>query len=380
MRDLLVGMQSWLVGLLVGLGQSALLVSLPLLVIHTPVSARGWTLLIALGSIMFMPAAPLWGGWGDRHGYRRALLICLVGYAASYAVLAIGAQQQHAVLAWLILARVIYGPATAGLVTNIQAWTVAMAEPGRQVHALANVSMSLNVGRILGPVLAALLIPLHWTGPMWGAVAMAVLVFPMVWRLPEPPSASRSSETAHVPVSPQRLWLGAALGLACLMAIIPYLLPMHLQLGLTFTAEEASRWMGIVLTLVALGMLAAQLALKAHATPARLMKPGLALMLGGLPLIVFGPNIIVLIGGVLLLGAGAAWITPGYTAAYVGQGPRGKLSGQLQSMHTLGYGLAAVLVLPALPDALHWGWLAALGMFGLLALSILVGRQAASGQ
>lgn len=375
MGEVLVKMQSWLVALLVGLGQSALLVSLPLLVEHTAVSARGWTLLIALGSIMFMPAAPLWGGWGDRHGYRRALLICLVGYALSYAVLAIGAQQHYGALAWLILARVIYGPATAGLVTNVQAWTVAMAEPGKQVHALAIVSMSLNVGRIIGPVLASLLVPLHWTGPMWGAVAMAVLVFPLVWRLPEPPATSRQGQASEPPVVPQRVWLGAALGLACLMAIIPYLLPMHLQLELTYDAEAASRWMGIVLTLVALAMLAAQLVLKAHAAPARLMVPGLALMLGGLPLIVFGPHITVLIGGIVLLAAGAAWITPGYTAAYVGRGPRGKLSGQLQSMHTLGYGLAAVLVLPALPNALHWGWLAALGMLGLLAGSVWLGKR-----
>lgn len=204
---------------------------------------------------------------------------------------------------------------------------------------------------------------------------MAVLVFPLVWRLPEPPATSRQGQASEPPVVPQRVWLGAALGLACLMAIIPYLLPMHLQLELTYDAEAASRWMGIVLTLVALAMLAAQLVLKAHAAPARLMVPGLALMLGGLPLIVFGPHITVLIGGIVLLAAGAAWITPGYTAAYVGRGPRGKLSGQLQSMHTLGYGLAAVLVLPALPNALHWGWLAALGMLGLLAGSVWLGKR-----
>ncbi len=375
MKDRLVSMQSWLVALLVGLGQSALLVSLPLLVMNTTVSARGWTLLIALGSIMFMPAAPFWGSWGDRHGYRRALLICLLGYALSYAVLAIGAQQQYGALAWLIAARVIYGPSTAGLVTNLQAWTVAMAPAERQVHALANISMSLNVGRIVGPVLASLLLPLHWTGPMWGAVVMAMLLLPMVWALPEPAANTHPAVNEAGDRRPRRAWLGVALGLACLMALIPYLLPMHLQLELAFSAEQASRWMGLLLTVVALGMLCAQVVLKTLTTPSRLMRPGIVLILCGLPLIVFGASLAGLIAGMLLVAFGAAWLPPGYTAAYVGEGPRGKRSGQLQSMHTLGYGLAAVLAMPALPDALHWGWLASTAMLLLLAVSQAWGRR-----
>ncbi|GAL38189.1 putative membrane protein [Vibrio maritimus] len=57
--------QLWVIGAtaaLMGIGQNGLLVSLPFLVEQSAFDLPTWSILIALGSFLFLPSAPYWVG------------------------------------------------------------------------------------------------------------------------------------------------------------------------------------------------------------------------------------------------------------------------------------------------------------------------------
>ncbi|SQD78575.1 hypothetical protein [Moritella yayanosii] len=65
------GVQLSIIGLiaaLMGIGQNGLLVSLPFLVTHSVFSLPTWSIIMAIGSFLFLPAAPFWGRYSDKHG------------------------------------------------------------------------------------------------------------------------------------------------------------------------------------------------------------------------------------------------------------------------------------------------------------------------
>ena len=72
---------------LMGIGQNGLLVSLPFLVEQSAFSLPTWSILIAIGSILFLPSAPFWGRQSDKHGPKKVVIQALVGMAVSFAFL-----------------------------------------------------------------------------------------------------------------------------------------------------------------------------------------------------------------------------------------------------------------------------------------------------
>lgn len=49
-----------LIAALMGIGQNGLLVSLPFLVEHSAFGLPTWSIVIAIGSFLFLPSAPFW--------------------------------------------------------------------------------------------------------------------------------------------------------------------------------------------------------------------------------------------------------------------------------------------------------------------------------
>ena len=78
-----------LISALMGIGQNGLLVSLPFLVEHSAFSLPTWSAFIAIGSLLFLPSAPFWGRYSDKHGPKKVVLQALSGMAVSFALLAL---------------------------------------------------------------------------------------------------------------------------------------------------------------------------------------------------------------------------------------------------------------------------------------------------
>ncbi|WP_081721620.1 MFS transporter [Salinivibrio socompensis] len=146
---------------LMGIGQNGLLVSLPLLVAQGGFSLSTWAVIIAVGSVLFLPAAPFWGRISDQYGPKFVVLQALIGMAMSFALLltaTLGAQNSLSQWPWLalaLLARVIYGLTVAGMVPANQHWAVLLAGEARRMQAITSISIGLSLGRLAGPLIAS---------------------------------------------------------------------------------------------------------------------------------------------------------------------------------------------------------------------------------
>ncbi|QUJ68755.1 MFS transporter [Photobacterium sp. GJ3] len=357
-----------LIAALMGIGQNGLLVSLPFLVEHSAFGLPTWSVVIAIGSFLFLPAAPFWGSYSDRNGPKGVVLQALAGMAISFLLLLIFtalsdtfSEQTYLWLAGLVLARIIYGCTVAGMVPASQHWAILLCGSQHRLQAITSVSIGLSTGRLVGPLLAMGALKLHIYAPLILMVAFPVVAFLGACWLPKPvftpttpPTTQQQRKLPDVSLLP---FLLTGLLLCAVVALLQYSLSPLIGSITTWTTDEISQAIGLLLTLSAAFTLLTQVLV------IKKKKLGIESMyrLGAIAL---------LIGFVLFLNTafwiftlamvasaiGAALLVPAYTSMATQTNPdqSGKIAGLISMSHTLGYGLAsllasAVVISPQLP-------------------------------
>lgn len=366
---------------LLGLGQSGLLVALPVLVARFGLPLSQWAGLILLGSMLFLIGSPFWGRVADRHGARLVVMQALIGYTLSFAMIgatlwlsAQGVLSTVAMLALLALARVLYGLTVSGMVPACQQWALALHADEDRISALAAISAGLSGGRLLGPLIAAASLSLSAYAPFAVMLLCALLALALLRGVPRPaPKPRAQTQAASLLPAPSNLpYLGMALLLAMSVSLMQLGLPTALQQALDVNATRASHLLGILLSLGALGALSTQLGVVrsrrlSGRTLLTLGSIGLAL---GYALLAQADALVWFIPGILIASIGAALAVPGYTDAATRQQAQGASAGFLGMAHTLGYGGATLAVsLIAAPHLLHLALIAALLLLALVPLA-----------
>ncbi|WP_110690060.1 MFS transporter [Salinicola endophyticus] len=392
---------------LLGLGQNGLLVMLPVLVAHFGMPLSQWAGLILLGSMLFLVGSPFWGGVADRRGARPVVVQALLGYLLSFALIAAalwasvaGLVAPMTMLVLLAVARVLYGLTVSGMVPACQQWALALHPGGERLAALAAVSAGLSSGRLLGPLLAAASLSLSVYAPFALMLVAGLLALVLLPGVPQPTrdtgalegdaldnraidngaidknaldhraidsdtrngaagaaAQARPGLGRRLPPRSNLAYLAMALLLAMSVSLMQLGLPASLQQALAIDATRAGHWMGVLLSLGAVGALATQLGVvRARRLESRALlglgAMGLALgyaLLAGTATLVFAPGLDLGLGvlfalGVVLASTGAALAVPGYTEAATRHQAQGTSAGLLSMAHTLGYGLAALCV------------------------------------
>ncbi|HET8791529.1 MAG TPA: MFS transporter [Modicisalibacter sp.] len=370
---------------LLGLGQNGLLVALPVLVARFGLPLSQWAGLILLGSMLFLIGSPFWGRVADRHGARLVVMQALAGYTLSFAMIAAalwltaqGMLSSAAMLALLVLARVLYGLTVSGMVPACQQWALALH--GREdrgegrIAALASISAGLSAGRLLGPLVAAASLSFSAYAPFVIMLLGALLALALLRGVPRPaPKPRAQTQAASLLPAPGNLpYLGMALLLAMSVSLMQLGLPMALQQALDVNATRAGHLMGILLSLGALGALSVQLGvIRSRRLNGRtLLSLGGAGLALGYALLAQASALVWFMPGILIASIGAALAVPGYTEAATRHQAQGASAGFLGMAHTLGYGGATLAVsLIAAPHLLHLALIAALLMLALLPLA-----------
>lgn len=347
-----------LIAALMGIGQNGLLVSLPFLVTHSAFSLPTWSIIIAIGSFLFLPAAPFWGRYSDKNGPKGVVYQALTGMSLSFLLLLFctfmsnsAPESTHFWLIGLVVARIIYGCTVAGMVPASQHWAILLCGEQNRLKAITSVSIGLSLGRLIGPILSIALLKSHPFAPLVMMVVFPCLALLGSLLLPTPQT-----------IPPQKCQTTAATSIFLKRALTPYLLT-GLLLCLTIALLQYSfsplignmtQWptnkisdaIGVLLTIsAAITLLTQIIVIKKKKLQLNSMhRLGALLLFVGFLLFLLS-NIWGVVIAMSITACGAALLVPAYTAkatAIDSKNP-GAVAGYISMSHTLGYGFASLL-------------------------------------
>ena len=347
-----------LIAALMGVGQNGLLVSLPFLVSHSAFPLPTWSIVIAIGSFLFLPAAPFWGRYSDKKGPKNVVLQALYGMSISFLLLLSFAflsgqhpEEAHYWLIGLILARIIYGCTVAGMVPASQHWAILICGENNRLKAITSVSVGLSLGRLLGPVLSIVLLKLGPFSPLVMMVIFPFLALLIATFLPSPAVIEKTiSTTATTPSFIPNLnlvpYLLTGLSLCLTIALLQYSFSPLIKSITQWDTNKISDAIGLLLTISAAVTLTTQIAVvkKKKLKLLVMYQLGSLLLLAGFLCFLIG-NIWTTGIAMAISACGAALLIPAYTSKATAMDPYnpGIVAGYISMSHTLGYGIASLL-------------------------------------
>jgi len=387
-----------LISALMGIGQNALLVSLPFLVEHSAFSLPTWSVFIAIGSLLFLPSAPFWGRYSDKHGPKKVVLQALSGMAVSFALLALFAMNSayfqsdsHSARVYivcfigLVIARILYGCTVAGLVPASQHWAILLCGEKNRLQAITSVSIGLSAGRLIGPLISIVALKFSYFAPLMLMILLPCVALVLAIFLPEPAmlitkQAQRESASW---LPPKGLWvfLSSGLLLCATVALMQYSFSPLIYAVTSWSTEKVSDAIGVLLTISAVFTFATQVLVvkKSKLTPPTMYRFGaLCLVLGFIVLLI--SDIWVFGGAMMLTAIGAALLVPAYTvfATEKQNEAPGAAAGFISMSHTLGYGVASLLAFTATLHPLYPIYLCLIFATLILATSFSVSNKNSS--
>ena len=366
-----------------GLGQSALLVFLPLLVELTALGYSQWAQLFAVGMATYVMGSLAWPLLLPILGHRRCLLLGLGGYAVSALlftlVLWLHTTQQidQSQGYWgFSMSRLLYGAFASALLPVVQSWSAEITAPEQRLQAFSRISLQLAASRALGPVLAAGLSWLHWI-----LLPLLLALWPLLLALLLFPYPAPASTKPRLPW--QRSVLGmmppAWLGLIALLTTA-FASSLQFQLSPALQALTAADPEQLSLLLVALMLAAAVLGVAAHKLQIRqpphnpqIRQLWIALLLGVSAIALLSTHNPWWFAAItLIMSTALAWLTPLYsTQLSLHAHEQHLVAGQLGITHISGHLLGLSITALALEQSLScvYIWLVMLG--ALLAVTSL---------
>lgn len=346
---------------LMGIGQNGLLVSLPFLVEQSAFDLPTWSILIALGSFLFLPSAPFWGRVSDKHGPKHVVIQALAGMAMSFSLLALFAMASRdytsistLCLMGLAVARVIYGCTVSGMVPASQHWAIVLCGEQHRLQAITSVSIGLSVGRLIGPVISLLALKVSPFAPLFMMVLLPLLALVGTYFLPAPQvSTPNNRPSSSLPWLPSHcLWrfLASGLLLCTAISLLQYSFSPLLSALTDWPTSRISDAIGLLLTISAACTFVTQVMVikKKKLSPEQMYRFGAGLLVVGLALFLV-THVWVLALAMVLTACGAALLVPAYTTAATTQysDAPGAVAGYISMSHTIGYGLASLLAFSA---------------------------------
>ena len=336
----------------IGFGQSAFVVLVPLVMARLRLTTFDLGLAVAAGTFAFLIGAPLWGSAGSRIGPGRMIRVLGLAMLAAQALLVIqlsaGPTAYAIAIGGLIVSRLIYGFAAAGVMPTAQAWLAGTVEAGRRQAAFGLLSAGVNFGRLTGSLAgaaAAIAAP--------PTVALFTLAPLMLWLVPRDATKIEASAGTGAPrLSPldMRILPFLLIG-ACMTAgfgQVQIMLGPLLQSKLALDATQAMALTGAALGLVAVTMIAVQTLVLP-----RLRWNERSGILAGTGLVVAGMAGLTIANGhgvgalaLAVTGFGTALATPAYTAwlaRRVENREQGAAAGWLSSAHIVGQTAGALI-------------------------------------
>ena len=328
-------------------------------------------LAVTASGVMWMLTARPWGAASDRHGRRAVLMVGAVGFTLAYWALCLFVdgllRWQVPVLAaflGLVVLRGLVGGAYAAIPAAGMALIADRVAPAQRAQAMAQLGTGSGAGLVVGPALAALLVPYGLSVPLLATAALPLAACLALWwlvpRTPPKPGPVRR----RLALSDPRLRQALAIGFAAMfsVAIAQVSIGFYAMDRLGLPPEAAAQAAGTALMVVGVALVVSQgVAARLQVAPERMVRLGTLVAALGFGSVLLADRAWLLAAcyGVAALGMG--WVFPGFTAMAANaaeaneQGAAQGAAGAAQGLGMVVGPVAGTLlyaVAPALPYAL----------------------------
>ncbi len=337
----------------IGLGQSMLFAILPPAARALGISPFRISTIFAASASIWVFVSPWWGRRSDVWGRRPVILIGLLGFGLSMALLgatislgAAGLLPAALVYPLLIASRCVFALLGSGTGPASQAYIAERTSVADRAAGLALVSAAIGLGETLGPAMGAALATLGLVAPIYFTAGLAAVSAVAIWlRLPED-GPSRPAGTRPPPrlgfadprVAP---FLVVVAGLQAVRATTLITFALFLQDTYLLTAEQSAQRAGMGFVALAAAGLFAQLVLvqRLRPTARAMIRGGVPLILLAFALLVAGRTLWVHLAALATLGLGLGLVRPGSAAGAslaVSAEEQGAVAGLLGGLAVLG--------------------------------------------
>jgi MFS family permease len=340
--------------MVLGMGQTIMFAILPPIGRELGLSELQVGAIFSLSALMWVVMSPFWGRLSDRWRRKPVILIGMGGYIVSMIAFTsiiqfglISSVSLALVYPLMVLSRGVYGAIGPGVRVAAQAYIVDRTELKDRTVAIAGLSAAFGLGNTLGPGLGSAVSVFGLLAPLWGIVALAiVMAATCMILLPEKSAPGFSTGRTELMISDRRIRPFLVYGI-----VMSYTLATPMQatafyfidvLGLDI--NTAAQFAGVGLSSSAMATLFSQLVLvqRFRLSPNVMMISGAALV-GCSHLLIavsseFGP----LVFSLMLSGLGGGLAIPGFTAGAslaVGPEDQGAVAGMTGGVIAAGFSI-----------------------------------------
>ncbi|MAK61284.1 MAG: drug:proton antiporter [Ponticaulis sp.] len=354
--------------LAVGAGNTMLITAvLPLLVRRLELPAWTAGAIFSLSAFLWVLMSPYWGTKSNKWGRRPVAALGMAGFTVSMVLFGlVGAVSLAGLITYwplifilLISSRSLFGVFGSGTNPAAQAYIADRTDGSNRTEEIATLTSGFTFGTAIGPSLAGVLIDqVHLLAPVFVIAGVALVIGLSIWfTLPE----NREPEIEQVESSEGKgLWrdksvlpflvygVGLSLVSGVMLQTFPYFMldRLHDVGYLPDPSPEnenpGAQELGIVMTLGALAMLTAQLALipRLKLSPKALMVSGAILLVASAVLTVSIPSLAVFGMAQIFYGIGQGFSRPGFTSGAslaVGASLQGNVAGLVTATNAMGF-------------------------------------------
>ena len=337
-------------------GQSVMLTTLPSMGRQANLSEFQIATIMSSSALIFAFGTNVWSKVAKRAGFKRILMVGLTGYSlgtfafasawmAGFSGLISGTNLFLA----LLISRSLQSTIMSATPPSAVGYAVAISSQQARVSAISKVTSASNVGQIVGPAYAGLLVGFGLLAPLYSIVLLTLLALTLVYyKLPVLPPLSKQQTAVHTgqdsqaPTKLPYVFVAACICVFCAMAMMQQSLGFFFIDFYHYTPVEAARQVGLAMMVSAAASLTAQFGWVQKGRISKETMITLALPLLGLAylLLFLQHSLFVLYIAMALMGLGMGMAYPSLAAAattYCAPSQQATVTGLITATTAIGY-------------------------------------------
>ena len=337
-------------------GQSVMLTTLPSMGREANLSEFHIATIMSSSALIFAFGTNVWSKVARRAGFKRILMVGLTGYslgtfafASAWMAGFSGIISGTNLFLALLISRSLQSTIMSATPPSAVGYAVAISTPQSRVSAISKVTSASNVGQIVGPAYAGLLVGFGLLAPLYSIVLLTLLALALVYfKLPVLPPLSQQQSTQQTSDKGQAstrvpyIFVAACICVFCAMAMMQQSLGFFFIDFYHYSPVEAARQVGFAMMVSAAASLTAQFGWVQKGRVSKEAMITIALPLLGVAylLLYLQHSLAVLYTAMTLMGLGMGMAYPSLAAAattYCAPSQQATVTGLITATTAMGY-------------------------------------------